>query len=150
MIFFITLYSSRQLHRRMLIQRKRGADSSISEEVLTKPKCKQTETIPLLVSSAQNTQANTSDGAVVILAFVETVRFLLKDSAKTLSPICPLSFSVDNGTNVSIIKELANEWLDKIEESVSGAPRIYVDNTRDVVKNDNTQWETFGEKESLD
>ena len=67
-----------------------------------------------------------------------------------LAPEYALSFSVDNGTNVSIIKELANEWLDKIEESVSGAPRIYVDNTRDVVKNDNTQWETFGEKESLD
>ena len=48
------------------------------------------------------------------------------------------------------IKELANEWLDKIEESVSGTPRIYVDNTRDVVKNDNTQWETLGEKGSLD
>lgn len=38
----------------------------------------------------------------------------------------------------------------KIEESVSGTPRIYVDNTRDVVKNDNTQWETLGEKGSLD
>ncbi len=34
----------------------------------------------------QNTQTNTSDGAVGILTFVETVRFLRKDSAKTLSP----------------------------------------------------------------
>ena len=29
-----------------------------------------------------------SDGAVDILTFVETVRFLRKDSARTLSPIC--------------------------------------------------------------
>lgn len=40
------------------------------------------------------------------------------------------------------IEDLVNIWLDKIEESVSGAPRIYVDNTRDVIASDNTQWET--------
>lgn len=48
------------------------------------------------------------------------------------------------------IKDLVNVWLDKIEEGVSGTPRIYVDNTRDVVKKDNTNWETIGEKDSLD
>ncbi len=48
------------------------------------------------------------------------------------------------------IKEFANEWLDKIEESVSGAPRIYVDNTREVLKNDNAQWGTLSEKGSMD
>lgn len=48
------------------------------------------------------------------------------------------------------IKELANDWLDKIEESVSGAPRIYVDNTRDVVKRDSMEWEMTGEKGVLD
>lgn len=48
------------------------------------------------------------------------------------------------------IKEEANKWLDKIEESVSGTPRIYVDNTRAVVENDNHKWETMAEKGSLD
>lgn len=48
------------------------------------------------------------------------------------------------------IKDQVNDWLDKIEESVSGTPRIYVDNTRQVVKDDNTKWETIGEKGSLD
>lgn len=50
-----------------------------------------------------NTQANTSDGAAVVLAFVETARFLVKDSAKTLSPICMLPTFADNGTNIKII-----------------------------------------------
>lgn len=48
------------------------------------------------------------------------------------------------------IKDKVNEWLDRIEESVSGTPRIYVDNTRDVVDKDNSKWETIGEKDSLD
>ena len=47
------------------------------------------------------------------------------------------------------IEDLVNIWLDKIEESVSGAPRIYVDNTRDVIANDNTQWETTIEEVEL-
>lgn len=49
-------------------------------------------------------------------------------------------------TNLSpgdISKE-ANNWLDHIEESVSGTPRIYVDNTRSIIKNDNTEWEQSG------
>lgn len=40
------------------------------------------------------------------------------------------------------IADTVNKWLDKIEESVSGTPRIYVDNTRDVIKNDNATWMT--------
>lgn len=47
------------------------------------------------------------------------------------------------------IEDLVNIWLDKIEESVSGAPRIYVDNTRDVIASDNTQWETTIEEVEL-
>ena len=35
-----------------------------------------------------------------------------------------------------------NEWLDNIEEQVSGAPRIYVDHTRNVIMKDTSQWET--------
>lgn len=35
-----------------------------------------------------------------------------------------------------------NEWLDNIEDQVSGSPRVYVDHTRTVIKNDNSQWET--------
>ena len=56
-----------------------------------------------------NTQANTSDGAVVILAFIETVRFLRKDSAKTLSLICQLSANADNIAN---IRKLAHIRID--------------------------------------
>ena len=52
-----------------------------------------------------NTQANTSDGAVVILAFIETVRFLRKDSAKTLSLICQLSANADNIANIRRSRE---------------------------------------------
>lgn len=48
------------------------------------------------------------------------------------------------------IKDLANEWLDKIEESVSGTPRIYVDNTREVVDSDDKEWKTISEEDSLD
>lgn len=48
------------------------------------------------------------------------------------------------------IKDSVNEWLDKIEESVSGTPRIYVDNTRDVVVSDDREWQTIGEENSLE
>ena len=48
------------------------------------------------------------------------------------------------------IKDDVNKWLDAIEEGVSGTPRIYVDNTRNVIAKDNTKWETLGEKDSLD
>lgn len=40
------------------------------------------------------------------------------------------------------ISDLANDWLDKIEEGVSGEPRIYVDNTREILKQDHNQWLT--------
>ena len=48
------------------------------------------------------------------------------------------------------IKDLVNQWLDKIEESVSGTPRIYVDNTRDIVDSDDEKWQTTSEENSLD
>ncbi|MDE5578717.1 MAG: hypothetical protein K2I85_02015 [Alistipes sp.] len=48
------------------------------------------------------------------------------------------------------IKDSVNKWLDKIEESVSGTPRIYVDNTRDVVVSDDKKWQTIGEENSLE
>ncbi|MDR1182505.1 MAG: hypothetical protein LBL13_11060 [Bacteroidales bacterium] len=46
------------------------------------------------------------------------------------------------------IKESVNKWLDKIEESVSGAPRIYVDNTRKVVDSDDNEWQTISAENS--
>ena len=57
---------------------------------------------------------------------------------------------LDKTLQPSNIKDSVDEWLDKIEESVSGAPRIYVDNTRDVVNNDKAPWETLGEVGSLE
>ena len=51
-------------------KRKCGADPPVSKEVLAKPGCKQTETIP------HSYRLRRSDGAVVVLTFVETVRFL--------------------------------------------------------------------------
>lgn len=48
------------------------------------------------------------------------------------------------------IKESVNEWLDKIEEGVSGTPRIYVDNTREIMKKDDEEWATINEADSLD
>lgn len=48
------------------------------------------------------------------------------------------------------IKNQVNVWLDKIEERVSGTPRIYVDNTRDVIEKDNKKWDNFSEKDSLE
>ena len=75
-----------------IIQYKESVEpfSFISKEVLTKPGYRRTETIPTPVSlSDEFTLTNTDKGAVVhILVSIETVRFLLKDSAKTLSSIC--------------------------------------------------------------
>jgi hypothetical protein len=48
------------------------------------------------------------------------------------------------------IKESVNKWLDKIEESVSGTPRIYVDNTRKVVDSDDKEWPTSSEENPFD
>lgn len=45
-------------------------------------------------------------------------------------------YSLDETLNPKNIKQSVNDWLDKIEEGVSGTPRIYVDNTRDVISND--------------
>lgn len=45
------------------------------------------------------------------------------------------------------IGEEVNNWLDKIEEQVSGTPRIYVDHTRNVIQNDNVEWGTTSEAE---
>ena len=69
-------------------QRKCGADSFILTEALTKPESKETATIPTPVSlSVGYTQSDTDEMVLsFILTFMETVRFLLKDSAKTLSP----------------------------------------------------------------
>lgn len=47
------------------------------------------------------------------------------------------------------IKEDANRWLDTIEESVSGTPRIYVDHTRNVVEKDEEWNGMLSEKGSL-
>ena len=47
------------------------------------------------------------------------------------------------------IKEDANRWLDTIEESVSGTPRIYVDHTRNVVEKDGEWNGMLSEKGSL-
>ncbi len=44
------------------------------------------------------------------------------------------------------IRKLADKWLDKIEESVSGTPRIYVDNTREVVSSDDKEWPSISEE----
>ena len=75
-----------------IIQYKESVEpfSFISKEVLTKPGYRRTETIPTPVSlSDELTLTNTDKGAVVhILVSIEIVRFLLKDSAKTLSSLC--------------------------------------------------------------
>lgn len=34
------------------------------------------------------------------------------------------------------ITDSAVKWLEKIQESVSGAPRIYIDNTISIIKSD--------------
>ena len=43
-------------------------------------------------------------------------------------------FNADFSTGAKSSK--AEKWLTEIEETVSGSPRIYIDNTRDVIKND--------------
>lgn len=52
---------------------------------------------------------------------------------------------LDSNLSKGNIANLGNDWLDKIEESVSGAPRIYVDNTRAVISLDNDHWNTAEE-----
>ena len=44
------------------------------------------------------------------------------------------------------ITEKCNNWLDKIEESVSSTPRMYIDNTREILKRDS---EGFRPKENF-
>lgn len=41
------------------------------------------------------------------------------------------------------ITPLCNSWLDAIEETVSGAPRQYIDRTREVMKNDQNEFNNF-------
>lgn len=43
---------------------------------------------------------------------------------------------VDSQYQYNDITEKCSEWLDRIEETVSGEPRKYVDNTREVLKYD--------------
>lgn len=38
------------------------------------------------------------------------------------------------------ITDKAIKWLEKIQESVSGAPRIYIDNTASIIKNDSKEF----------
>lgn len=57
---------------------------------------------------------------------------------------------LNQNLGVDNIAILVNQWLDRIEESVSGTPRIYVDNTREVVKSDSEKWMTMREEGSLD
>lgn len=45
-------------------------------------------------------------------------------------------YSLDETLNSNSIKLRVNDWLDKIEEGVSGTPRIYVTNTRNVINED--------------
>lgn len=49
---------------------------------------------------------------------------------------------LDKKLSKANISNLANDWLDKIEEGVSGEPRIYVDNTREILTKDHNQWLT--------
>lgn len=44
--------------------------------------------------------------------------------------------TLNSGYKYENITDKCNKWLDTIEESVSGEPRMYVDRTRDVLKND--------------
>lgn len=55
---------------------------------------------------------------------------------------------MDEQLNRGNIKTQVNNWLDMIEESVSGAPRIYVDNTREVIQSDERAWSVINEKKS--
>lgn len=42
----------------------------------------------------------------------------------------------DDNLSTGDISTKADKWLSKIEETVSGTPRIYIDNTRNVIAND--------------
>lgn len=44
--------------------------------------------------------------------------------------------TINNGYKYEDITDKCNKWLDTIEESVSGEPRMYVDRTREILKND--------------
>lgn len=52
-----------------------------------------------------------------------------------------LSWNMLKNLGPGNITDECNEWLDIIEEGVSGSPRIYVDNTRFVLNNDVKFWE---------
>ena len=56
---------------------------------------------------------------------------------------------VDSQYQPANITDQCNNWLDNIEETVSGKPRQYIDNTREVLNFDATEFkvETDGEKE---
>ena len=47
------------------------------------------------------------------------------------------------------ITDDATKWLEKIQESVSGAPRIYIDNTIEIIKNDSEKFMTTLEVPSV-
>jgi len=44
--------------------------------------------------------------------------------------------TLNNGYKYEDITDKCSKWLDTIEETVSGEPRMYVDRTREVLKND--------------
>lgn len=44
--------------------------------------------------------------------------------------------TLNSGYKYEDITDKCNKWLDTIEESVSGEPRMYVDRTREILKND--------------
>lgn len=46
------------------------------------------------------------------------------------------------------ITDVCNSWLDAIEETVSGAPRQYIDRTREVIKEDKKLYGKFNTDES--
>lgn len=43
---------------------------------------------------------------------------------------------IDESLSPKVITPLCNAWLDAIEETVSGAPRQYIDKTREIMKSD--------------
>ena len=63
---------------------------------------------------------------------------------------------VDTKLAPNDITPTCNSWLDAIEETVSGAPRQYIDRTREIMKNDQSEliknknaFNTLSEKEDL-